>query len=55
MCPDHEHALVRTQMLERVRQRRDAAGTGRPELLGPTEAGGAKPQHRETCERASHY
>ena len=55
MRADDQHAFVGTELLQRVGQRRDAAGAGGTELLTPDGAGGAKTESREAEERAPHY
>ena len=51
---DHEHALVRAQLAQGARQRRDAAGAGRGELP-QAGADGADTKREATPERAPHY
>src|SRR5438105_2505 len=51
---DHEYAFVGTQLGQRARQRRDAAGAGRGEL-SRSRADGAKKESEASPERAPHY
>ncbi len=51
---DHQDALVRAELLENVRQRRDAAGAGWGHL-SHAGAGGADIKEENESERAPHY
>ncbi len=51
---DHQDALVRAELLQQVRQRRDAAGTGWGHL-SHAGAGGADTKEEDESERAPHY
>ena len=51
---DHQDPLVRTELLERARQRRDAAGAGWSELPHDR-PDGAEQQSKASPERAPHY
>ena len=55
MRPDDEDALGRAELLEEVRQRRDAAGARGSEALSPSEADGADTKEEGDPERAAHY
>ena len=55
MRPDDEDALGCAELLEEVRQRRDAAGARGGEALSPSEADGADTKEEGDPERAAHY
>ncbi len=54
MRADHQHALVRAELRQRARQRRDAAGAGWSELPHDR-SDGAEQQSEASPERAPHY
>jgi len=54
MRADHQDALVRAELRQRARQRRDAAGAGWSELPHDR-SDGAEQQSEASPERAPHY